>query len=618
MKKVLFIVLLCSAISICKAQFVRNIDSLIVALETQELSGKEKLAMYKSIMESTGDSKILVRCINEGLPLAQKEKDKSKESLFYEYTGRRYVGKAMYDSAFFYFNKALKLAIESKDLWQESSVYTSFAVFYGFQGLYRELIENQLKALKIAEKQNDTQSIATSLLNIGSAYTALRGHEQAVEYLEKALSIAETTNSPPQTLTSIHYNLGGLYYNLKDYEKAEKHLLKSLELSQSQHGDMAMESYIQTALGELYCTGIIDLEKAEKYLNRGLEIVLKLFNPANTANAYKCLSILYRMQERYKECDIAATKAWELDSLNMDMTIGITSNITYSNIKLGNNLKAMEFFIKYDSIVHAFNEKSLHDSFNEQQIAYETEKKELKIAALEKEKKLQYLLTGIGAFAFLIVIIAFFLNRKVNRQKIKQLEQEKQIIAAQSVIEGETEERKRLARDLHDGLGGMLSAVKINLDNMDHLQNVRDLLGKSIDELRRLAHNLMPGDLQYGLRVALEEFCNTIPNVRFHFYGEEIQTDDKIKLLFYRCTFELVNNAVKYANAENINVQLVQESKRIALTVADDGCGFDTTKQTKGMGLKNLSDRVAVYNGTIEIVSAPGKGTEVYIVLYKF
>jgi signal transduction histidine kinase len=150
----------------------------------------------------------------------------------------------------------------------------------------------------------------------------------------------------------------------------------------------------------------------------------------------------------------------------------------------------------------------------------------------------------------------------------------------------------------------------------NHIQNARTLLDNSIDELRRLARNLMPVSLlRLGLKASLEDFCGSFPNVRFQFYGEEKRSTENLELLIYRCVHELVNNAVKYSGAKNINVQLLQNENSISMTVHDDGCGFDLQKVKQGMGLKNLADRLSVFNGALDIVSAPGKGTEVNVKL---
>jgi signal transduction histidine kinase len=592
-----------------------NVDSMLNVLRSNRLPIEEQFKLYKTVLESTGNSRILSECINTGLPLAQKEKNKYMQSVFNEYTGRIYVGKAMYDSALFYFDKALKLAIEAKNSYQEMSVYTSFSVAYGNQGMYNELLEYQLKALKVAEKSNDKQGIQTALGNIGSAYSALQDNERAILYSERALALAEELNHVTG-ISHSHYSLGASYYNLKNFEKAEEHLLKALETGRQLHFNKVMESSTLIALSELYSEGLKDMLKAEKYIKEGLAIAEQLYNPALTANAYKGLANIYRIRENYKECDVAATKSWELDSINMDMGINTTANLVYANIQLGNKKKATFFFDKYDELVHKYNEKSLHESLAEQEVKYETEKKELKIAVMEKGRILYIWIIALITLILIAILTLYLYNKKLSRMKIKHLEQERQITVTKSLLKGENTERNRLARELHDGLGGMLSAVKINLDNIDHIQNARTLLDNSIEELRRVARNLMPVALvRFGLKASLEDFCLAFSNVYFQFYGEDKRIDENVELLIYRCVHELVNNAIRYSKAENINVCLTQSDENITLAVQDNGCGFFPNKVKPGMGLQNLVARLSVFNGKLDIVSAPGKGTEAKVVL---
>ncbi|MDR1553218.1 MAG: sensor histidine kinase, partial [Prevotellaceae bacterium] len=216
-------------------------------------------------------------------------------------------------------------------------------------------------------------------------------------------------------------------------------------------------------------------------------------------------------------------------------------------------------------------------------------------------------------------------KRKQAEQQIKQLEQEKQLIATQALIDGEAAERSRLARDLHDGLGGMLSVVKLNLKDMkgysildnfdiDHFNKAMHMLDQSIDELRRVAHHIMPESLmRYGLKVSLEDFCRAISGAHFQFFGDDADLDNRLKILIYRCAYELINNAVKHANATNINVQLMIDNGLISLSVHDNGKGFDPATVAGGSGLENVRIRVATYNGKMNIYSAPDKGTEISI-----
>src|SRR5690606_4771212 len=166
-----------------------------------------------------------------------------------------------------------------------------------------------------------------------------------------------------------------------------------------------------------------------------------------------------------------------------------------------------------------------------------------------------------------------------------------------------------LAKDLHDGLGGMLSAVKMNLPqvkgdavleaaDVSRFQKALGMLDDSIQELRRVAHHMMPETLlRHGLKVSLSDFCTAIPKADFHYFGNEARLPGKLEIMVYRCIHELVNNTLKHAQATKINVQLVQEDHRISFTVQDDGSGFDTQRVTEGMGLRNIRQRVAAFRG---------------------
>jgi len=265
------------------------------------------------------------------------------------------------------------------------------------------------------------------------------------------------------------------------------------------------------------------------------------------------------------------------------------------------------------------------------EVKYETEKKEVRIGALEKEKKMSIWL-GVAGIAILLLAFCLLLvrhrlslqKRKLAEQQIKQLEQEKQLIATQSLLDGETAERSRLARDLHDGLGGMLSVIKLNLKDAkepakDNPQNIRfhnamEMLDQTVVELRRIAHHMMPASLiRNGLKVSIEDFCRAIPGADFQYVGGNQRLDSRLEVLIYRCAYELVNNVVKHANATLINVQLMIDNGLISLTVRDDGAGFDIQKVNLGAGLENIRTRVSAYNGKMNIYSSPGNGTETNI-----
>ncbi len=225
------------------------------------------------------------------------------------------------------------------------------------------------------------------------------------------------------------------------------------------------------------------------------------------------------------------------------------------------------------------------------------------------------------------------LNEKEFREQlIKELKTDHQLLASRAVLMGEELERGRISRDLHDGLGGMLSAIKLGLSNIRESNNlpsgmkekidvVLNQLNTSISELRSIAQNLMPEALtNFGLKEALNDYCShlgTHKNVEisFYFYGELIRIDQSIENALFRIAQEAINNALKHSNATKIIVQLIQDESWINLTIQDNGEGFDLEKvrDKKSGGLKNMRDRAEVYDGRFHIDTKPGEGTEIII-----
>jgi len=293
----------------------------------------------------------------------------------------------------------------------------------------------------------------------------------------------------------------------------------------------------------------------------------------------------------------------------LQIASNVVGNITYANISLGNKEKAKEYLDKYFNIMTEINKKNVRENLAEMETKYETEKKEIRITSLEKERQL-YVWLGVAAsvIALSLVIVLLLITRNARK--------EKQLIAARAVQDGEIGERARIAEDLHDRLGGSLSAVKIELKNAESLQNVSDKLEECIKEVREITHNLMPRSLRTsGMKTALEDFTVQFPNVHFHFFGEEKRVKERLEFIVYCCASELITNAIRYSDAKDINVQLIQDEKHISLIVQDDGCGYDENTATKGIGLKNIHDRVASCNGKLDIITSPGKGTETIIEL---
>jgi len=200
-----------------------------------------------------------------------------------------------------------------------------------------------------------------------------------------------------------------------------------------------------------------------------------------------------------------------------------------------------------------------------------------------------------------------------------------------SMLEGQEIERNRLSKEIHDGLGPLLSTIKINLEAINieienHIDNekikkrlysVYKLIDTLAQDMRSISHSLMPKVLEdFGVGAALESLCNHLggsDNMEIHYYdsGFEERLDKSVELNIYRISQELLNNAIKHSGASRINIQYIKHPESIVLMVEDNGNGFDKTRQdhaNTGIGLKNIETRTKMIGGTLYIDSNEGVG----------
>lgn len=616
-----------------------NVDSLINVLNTQELSVTDQLQLYRKISgyyaNKDADKGLLYGY--QGLRLAEKAKDKTAIAAICTHIGGSLLLKSSPDSSFIYLDRAIGLSQEMKDKELEASATNNMGNLQILLNNNDKALAYYLKALALYESINDKKGATRLLINISSLYDNLSQYDRAMHYLVRAQTYLETINDP-QLETAVYQLIGGYYLRTEDYKKALENMLIAFDLS---HKYNLIRYQVITAqfLAGIYSDGFENYEKAEEYALKCVEAAESTHSTDMLITAWNILTKIYIETGKYKQAERIALKVWDKDSTRVIGAANTANCLVVCYLQLNENEKALHFFNKYKAFQDEIAEKELLNSISDMEVKYQTEKKEIRIASLEKEKQFYIWLTIAAVITLFMFMGVLFYRHRLNVQKrktaekekeiaqqqIQQLEKEKQLIATQAVLEGETAERSRLARDLHDGLGGMLSVVKMNLEKAHHLpkadklkanhyHKAMELLDESVEELRRVAHHIMPESLmQYGLKVSLHDFCRAIPNAHFQFIGEEARLDNSLEVMLYRCAYELINNAVKYANASHINVQLVFDKSVIALSVDDDGTGFDPNKPVPGTGLNNIRTRVLAYNGKITIRSVPGQGTEVII-----
>jgi two-component system NarL family sensor kinase len=300
------------------------------------------------------------------------------------------------------------------------------------------------------------------------------------------------------------------------------------------------------------------------------------------------------------------------------------------------------YYTMRDSLLTAAMRKHM-DSLN---VRYETARKEAHIAeqALQIEARTHQrnmlLIAVAGLLWFGTFLVLYFWNRnrltrrlalqeaQMNQQRIAQLEQEKQLLAMHSMIEGQEAERLRIAQDLHDGLGGLLGTVKAHfsviqqhideLESIDVYRKVDKLIDTASQEVRRISHNMAPHALRFGgLKDALDDLV-----LQFRKQGLAVQLDwngtadrlpEKTEVMLFRIAQELTNNVVKHAHAKTLMIQVVRSEEQLTLTVEDDGRGFEEDKLENGLGLQSIRSRVTYLNGSLDILSEYDVGTTVTV-----
>jgi two-component system, NarL family, sensor kinase len=540
--------------------------------------------------------------------LARKINDKRREAFGLANAGTSYLDMEQYENAASYFLQAIKM-LEELDLKQNLGVlYNNLAILYHKMMQYDKSIGYAKDAISISRSLNDSINLCISLNTISLPLISKNKPAEALPYLQEAGVISRLTNNI-YVRESCLLNLGTVYMMTGELEKQLASGTEALELS------------------------------------RGLE------DKEGIAVSYRLLSDYYLAKLQLGKAKENALQSLEVARASGQLVNEKKALLLLSDIAL--SLHQPEEFKKYraqqDSIdVLLLNQQITHNT-QELETKYETEKKNSQISELEKDRRitilsirqkntLNYTLIGVVATILIISLLVYRTYRQkqlLQQKRIGELEKEKQLLATEAILKGEEDERTRLARDLHDGLGGMLSGIKYSLNTMkgnmimteEHVQSFErsiDMLDTSIREMRRVAHNLMPESLiKFGLDTALKDFCKDINNsgaitINYQSFGmEKRDIDQQVAIIVYRVVQELVNNIIKHAQARQAIVQLTAATEQLAITVEDDGKGFDPGKPDNktGIGWSNIQSRIDYLKGKIDVRSHTGEGTSIHIEL---
>lgn len=566
--------------------------------------------------------------------ISDQQKDRLRLAHSYRFLGAYHSDISFdFDSANHYYKKAETLYRSVGSKTGEGAMIHNYAVIEFRLGNYAKAIELFTEALRVLKPAGDTETMHKTLNNLSTLYSYIKDYKRSEYYARECISFSEQL-ADEYLLAAGKIALVDALINQNKPDEILGTLADVLQLATKNDNTIHVILY-HFGLGNYHSIIRNDYKQAVSSFTKSLQLATQMPNEWEVLRSNMALATVNDQFGHYEDARFYAQRALAgakemgvKDLVERSWAVLARSNAFKSDFRLA--------FAQLDSAYYLRD--TLFNEAQQRQMAfwettYQKETKELKIASLEEQKRL-YTWLGMAGVIILIIALAFAVIRyrlAVNRRKLaeeetRRLEQEKQLVAVQATLDGEAAERTRMAKDLHDGLGSMLSLVKFNLPqvkgdavletvDVSRFQKALGMLDDSIRELRRVAHHMMPESLlRYGLKASLSDFCAAIPIADFHYFGDETRLSEKLEIMVYRCIHELVGNALKHAEANHINVQLVQEADRISFTVQDDGKGFDQRRVTEGMGLKNVRQRVAAFQGDVHIYSSD-KGTEIHVEL---
>jgi two-component system, NarL family, sensor kinase len=538
----------------------------------------------------------IARTIKDSLALAK--------SLFN--TGTSYRSMGDYEKAILFYEEGKKIFASHGNEETDAIASDILQLLYHALGQYDRAIEYGERSVQYLRKTDNLQSLGVSLCNLGLSYDKKRDFRKAAALQKEAYEIGKKIDNLNMQASAM-LNLGDIEMQQSHYNALKPYFEKAAELAAQVD---AQETLVVSNRGlAIYYFFQKDYKTAARYGEAAIEITRQLNLPVERRKCLETVSSIYfGMQDLHKGEEYLRESTRIGDSLLNETVQKNTLDI----------------------------EKKYEAAKKEQQITTLTAQQKVQQLSLERKSLLNRILIGAAIVIVVISLLAYRNYRqkqKIQEQRIAELETEKKLAATEAVLKGEEQERTRLAKDLHDGLGGMLSGIKYSFstmkgnlimtpENAQAFERSMDMLDSSIKEMRRVAHNMMPEALvKFGLDTALKDFCHDINQsgalkITYQSIGmEDASIDQTVSITIYRIVQELLNNIMKHARANNAIVQLSKSDENLSLTVEDDGKGFDTSvlHGTRGIGWTNIQTRVEYLKGKTDIQSAPQKGTSVHI-----
>ena len=591
----------------------RKVDSLEQVLQSgQTLNDEQRILAYRDLMWGylQIDGKRAEANARQVLALSNERKWLNLRVDALRMLGMLAYGGDRFDEALSYYNWALAVTdtMRTDSRFSEkaiednlSSIYGAIGNLYNIQDKNLLAIEYYQKAMPIFEKYGWRESLTILHHNIAELYLSMGNENEAERHYRQAIVKGEETGDSLMMVMS-RRGLAKIYIDRDEYQQAKQTIDPAYAYYHA-HRDEEPSDYAEVlaSLAKInLMNGHENLTQAKAFAREALDVVNDEMMTETRCNVFAAAAMVEMKAKNWKAAlQYALQSIHENEDEATFSDVGCYEMLANIYMQLGNKEEASRYISKVRTMMERFSTQNYQSSISQMEVLYNIEKKQKLIEQLNREKK-WHLWAGILLSALLLILVlAFFLLwRSVRLQRRTALF------------------KARFEGEVADGLGGMLTMLRLKIVGDASKPELLKQLGETATELRHVAHHLMPEQLlKNGLMTSLQDLAISVPGAHFSHFGNDGRLSQDVELVLYRCAYELVNNAVKHAHADRIDIQLMQEEGQVTLTVSDNGRGLDSESQQSGIGLQNIRERISHYHGTMHIVSGKEQGTETNIIL---
>ncbi len=618
-----------------------RLDSLKAAFEkATEADSRAAIAFDIAFMTVANEPSVSVKYLRTSLADSARIKDPIKLGRL----GNAYAVALYYlannDSSLYWARYAVRILGPTGDSVEYYKAYKTQGLALSAQGDHAGAIAIYSKTLNHLKQLKDTTKILGTLNDIGNSFILMKHYDPAIRAQREALHYLRTFPAPA-TEGNIYNSLGYIHNDLGNLDSAIYYYEISLALKKQGNNLLALLSTQNNLCTCLEEQGYI--QKAARCFEELLTIQKRVDDVQGITRSYINLANIYRdKKETQKALSFALKAKTVVDDIdNLELKSSVYKNLAGTYRESGNFKEAYETFLDHirfkDSVLFSERNKEALEwatKFELGQKELELAEKDKKLITAENEKLLAdvaikkrnlwlFVMSLLIAGGLLIARIWADRNRARQEQSKTRAVLDERDRGLKAIIDAQEEERTRIARELHDGVGNQLLALRMSInahmpwgDGNPEKEAIEQALQDLMTEVRQVSHQMMPKSLQeFGCVSAIQDMLErTLSHSGIVWSFETHQTDkrydQRVETALYRVAQELINNVIKHSHATLVSIQLVETANTLILLIEDNGRGISNdADSSEGIGIAGIKSRITAVNGEVNIIPGPQTGT---------